>query len=446
MLTEFLAFINERKLFSSQDRLLLAVSGGLDSVVLTHLMRQAGFAYGIAHVNFQLRGDESIRDELFVQTLAEQQSVPFYLQRFDTLTIARQKGLSTQLAARTLRYEWFERLRTDQGYTYILTAHHLNDSLETVLLNLVRGTGLAGFRGIPAQTPTLVRPLLGFSREQLAAYAAEQGLTWVEDSSNQKDAYRRNRLRHQVVPVLQELNPNLLGTFRTTLDRMEAAERFIAQQLQSWQQQVARTHEISLSSLDAFPEPLFVLTETLKAYDFSYQQCQAIYQNRWAQPGTRYFSARYQLVLDRQCWLLEVRQTSPLSGYTLSELPAVINTPFFSLTLQRQENFSWEANPFIAYLDAAALIFPLTLRTWQSGDWFCPLGLGGKRQKVSDFLINQKIPRMEKDRIYVLECQGQIVWIVGKRIDERFKITEKTRTAVQVKMTLEPSFAETTFS
>lgn len=445
MLTEFLAFINERKFFSPQDRLLLAVSGGLDSVVLTHLIRKAGFTYGIAHVNFQLREAESVRDELFVQTLAQQQNVPFYLQRFDTLTIARQKGLSTQLAARQLRYEWFERLRTDQGYTYILTAHHLNDSLETVLLNLVRGTGLAGFRGIPAQTPTLIRPLLGFSRQQLAAYATEQGLAWVEDSSNQKDTYRRNRLRHQVVPVLQELNPNLLGTFRTTLDRMEAAERFIAQQLHSWQQQVAQTHEISFSLLDTFPEPLFVLAETLKAYDFSYPQCQAIYQNRLAQPGTRYFSARYELVLDRQRWLLELRQPSPPSVQTIPDAPALMYTPFFSLTLQRLENFSWQANPLVAYLEAAALIFPLTLRIWQPGDWFCPLGLGGKRQKVSDFLVNQKVPRTEKDRVYVLESQGQIAWIVGYRVDERFKITEKTRMTVRVEISPEPSLAETTF-
>ncbi|PQA56386.1 hypothetical protein C5O19_17755 [Siphonobacter curvatus] len=227
---------------------------------------------------------------------------------------------------------------------------------------------------------------------------------------------------------------------------MEAAERFIAQQLQSWQQHVAQTHELSFESLDAFPEPLFVLAETLKAYDFSYPQCQAIYQNRMAQPGTRYFSARYELILDRQRWLLELRQASSHAVQTLPDAPAIRYTPFFSLTLQRLENFSWKANPLVAYLDAAALIFPLTLRIWQPGDWFCPLGLGGKRQKVSDFLVNQKVPRTEKDRVYVLESQGQIAWIVGYRVDERFKITEKTQTAVRVEINPEQSLAETTFS
>ncbi|MDQ1086817.1 tRNA lysidine(34) synthetase TilS [Siphonobacter sp. SORGH_AS_1065] len=434
MLTDFLAFINERKLFSSTHRLLVAVSGGLDSVVLTKLLQQAGFSFAIAHVNFQLRGQESFRDELFVQTLAESYQVPLYIERFDTKTIALQSGLSTQLTARNLRYDWFEKIRVKEHFDWILTAHHLNDSLETLLMNLTRGTGLSGIRGIPEKNGFITRPLLGFNRTQLHQYAQEQGLSWVEDSSNEKDDYQRNQLRHHVVPLLEKLNPSLTQTLRHTLDRLQAAERFIDQQLGVFKQKVTQNSVIPFTVLEAFPEPLLVLSETLKAYHFTYQQSKAIYENRFAQPGKRYSSPSHLLVLDRQQWILQSNSDRALHSYEISTVPFSMNTPFFSLTLQWVENFSFSSDAHVVFLDASLLDFPLQLRLWESGDWFCPLGMKGKKQKISDFLINQKVSVLEKESLYLLESKGNIVWVTGKRLDDRYKITENTTQILRVEL------------
>ncbi len=434
MLTDFLAFINERKLFSSTHRLLVAVSGGLDSVVLTKLLQQAGFSFAIAHVNFQLRQEESFRDELFVEKLAQTYAVPLFIERFDTKAIAQERGLSTQLVARELRYEWFEKIRVKEHFDWILTAHHLNDSLETLLMNLIRGTGLSGLRGIPEKNGFIARPLLGFNRAQLQGYALKHELRWVEDSSNQKDDYRRNQLRHQVVPLLENLNPSLTQTLRLTLDRLQAAERFIEQQLSDFKQQVHESLVIAFSPLASSAEPVFMLSETLKSYGFSYQQSKAIYENRLAQPGKRYYSHSHVLVLDRQQWILQANSDKALHSYEIPDVPSSIDTPFFSLTLQRVENFSFSSDAHLVFLDASLLDFPLKLRVWEPGDWFCPLGMKGKKQKVSDFLINQKVPFIEKKSLYVLESSGNLVWITGKRLDDRYKITENTTQVLRVEL------------
>lgn len=439
MLTDFLAFINERKLFSSTDRLLVAVSGGLDSVVLTKLLQQSGFSFAIAHVNFQLRGEESFRDEVFVRTLAEGYQVPLFIERFDTKVIARQRGLSTQLAARNLRYEWFEKIRVKERFDWILTAHHINDSLETLLINLVRGTGLAGLRGIPEKNGFVTRPLLPFSRSQLQQFALEQGLYWVEDSSNQKDDYQRNQLRHHVVPILEKLNPQLTHTLRATLERLQAAERLIETQLMAFQQEVHQSSSIPFASLARFTEPVFLLSETLKAYGFSYQQSKAIYAGQWAQSGKRYYSESHVLVLDRQRWILQAHSDKALHNYEIHEIDSSLNTPFFTLTLQWVENFSLSTDAQVAFLDASLLDFPLKLRRWQPGDWFCPLGMKGKTQKVSDFLINQKVSLLEKENLFLLESSGNVVWVLGKRLDDRFKITENTSRILRVELQLASS-------
>lgn len=440
MLPEFLAFINQRTPIRAGDRLLLAVSGGVDSVVLTELIRRAGYPFGLAHVNFQLRGAESDRDAGFVRELAETLGVPFHYTQVDTRSVAAQHGWSTQIAARNLRYDWFETIREQKGYDWILTAHHLTDSLETVLLNLVRGTGLAGIRGILPHNGRICRPLLGFNREELLDFAGQNAITWVEDSSNAATDYARNRLRHDVLPVLKELNPGLEKTFRDSLDRLSATDRWFQEMLAPLHRQVRGTRRIEAVWLEQQPEPLLLLSELLRPYGFRYRQTVDLYENPARQPGRYYFSGTHRLLWDRGAWLLdELPAFSPT--FRIEEETPRFATPGFSLLFDRLPRTAFFADvmPGVAWFDADRLQFPLTLRPWQPGDRFCPLGMKGRSQKISDYLVDQKIPRNEKNSVYVLESNHEIAWIVGRRADERFKITENTKGIIRVTCQKEPS-------
>ncbi|MFT4031014.1 MAG: tRNA lysidine(34) synthetase TilS [Siphonobacter sp.] len=436
MLTEFLAFINAKQLCRPTDRLLVAVSGGLDSVVLTELVHQAGFSFGIAHVNFQLRDEESNRDEAFVRNLATHYQVPLFVQYFDTKVIAKQKKLSTQLTARALRYEWFEHIRQQEQFDFLVTAHHLSDSFETVLLNLTKGTGIAGLRGIPARNGSIIRPLLFARREQLFSFSQEQHLAWVEDSSNATEHYQRNRIRHQVIPVLKTINPNLETTFRATQERLEMTERWLRNSLQPLRDVLEQTGELPFRVLDSLSEPLLAFSELLRPYGFSYDQCKAILEKPPLRAGGHYSSATHRLVRERESWQLALLKTDELTSFSILKDQSVLHTQTLQLTVNPFENklTSFSTDQSLLLVDTQTLAFPLTLRPWQAGDWFCPLGMKGKRQKVSDFLINQKISILEKEQIWVLESQGSIVWIVGYRGDDRFKITDTTREITQFKV------------
>lgn len=440
----FLTFINGDQptpLISLGDCTLLAVSGGLDSVVMAHLFQTAGLRFAIAHVNFGLRGDESDGDALFVSALADRFGVPFHGTRFPTEQIARDTGVSIQMAARTLRYDWFEQIRAENSCASIATAHHRNDALETMVLNLTRGTGLAGLHGIAVRQGHLIRPLLFADRSALETYATAQQLDWRDDRSNRNDYYARNRIRHQVVPVLQHLNPNLLHTLDATLDRLRAAETLVQHELERTVSAVVTTHnavtEIDLISLRNLSEPIFRLSEWLRPFGFTYQQTTAIWQAIGQGSGQEFGSATHRLIHERDRLTLVAPSAATDVNLVLAEWPdqGVAVSTTHQLTFQhfdKPADFTPPTDPFIASFDADQLTLPLTIRRWQEGDRFRPLGLNGQKL-VSDLLADQKVPRLAREQTQVLLAGDQIAWVLGRRLDHRFRTTAHTRRIIQVR-------------
>ena len=430
----FLAFINDNHLFKTAGRILLAVSGGLDSVVMADLFYRTAQPFAIAHVNFGLRGAESDTDALFVKNKAEQYGVPFHLARFDTAAVATERGLSVQMAARELRYTWFTELLQQYGYTYVATAHHQNDVLETMLLNLSRGTGLAGLHGIMSQRQHIVRPLLFATREQIATYAEEQQLTYREDSSNREDKYARNRIRHHVVPVLNELNPSLWQTLPHTVARLRAAESLMRAELyRSWQEVAELQGEqiiLSTEKLSALAEPVFRLAEWLKPYGFTEAQAGQMVASLRRPVGQVFSSITHRITHERTGFVLEPVPALFTFDIPIPDWPGspIEVTNRFQLSVEQIDNvtqFVPPVDPNVAYLDANRLQWPLTLRPWRQGDRFRPLGLNGHKL-VSDLMNDRKLSRSEREQTVVLLSGGQIAWVVGLRIDHRFRVTNET--------------------
>lgn len=427
MLERFCFYINENKLFTTTNRLLLTISGGLDSVALAELCHRAGFQFEIAHCNFQLRGDESDGDEEFVRALAKIYSVEVHVKRFETKIFAHDQGSSTQMAARQLRYEWFEELRQEHHYDYILTAHHQDDLLETILLNITRGTGLAGLHGILPKNNVLVRPLLFATRSELEHFIHTHQLAWREDSSNATDDYQRNRLRHHVVPILREMNHKVASAVAEMSERITATEAILTENMALVSEEVIQVRQndiwISYEALEKQTSPLERLSFWLAKYNFSYHQVKNIWKNRRGQVGKQYLSPTHLLVADRTHWIVSENKTPSNNKWLIETDEGELVFPAGLLkwqTLEIKEESALLPHSNAIFLDIDALSFPLLLRPWQAGDWFCPSGMQGKRKKISDYLIDKKIPRNLKEKVYVLESAGKIVWLVGFRIDDRF--------------------------
>ncbi|HAD14523.1 MAG TPA: tRNA lysidine(34) synthetase TilS [Saprospirales bacterium] len=446
MFEEFFKFLKTQDLPFSQDQaVLLAVSGGLDSCVMVELFQRAGFPFAIAHVNFQLRGPESDQDEQFVQTLARQLDVPCFVQRVDTKSVAQSTGQSTQMAARNLRYAWFKELTDKHGFVGVCTAHHQNDSLETALLNFTRGTSLPGLSGIQANKIfgsesdfaglQVFRPLLFAGRADLERFAKAQGLAWREDSSNAHDDYARNLIRHQVVPVLQSINPNLLETAARNMRRIRSADRNLGYLLQQFVQYDDNTIKIQKKAIAQLPSPRQALRQLLKDYGFDAEQtrqmAEAFEQNGLEWHTDKSFSA----LMDREYLLVFASNKSLPDSFSLKvqeddlmlRLPDETRLFLMYATVEAGEN-PVHSDPNKITVDAEPLRFPLLLRKWQPGDTFQPLGMGGKHQKLQDFFTNQKLSRLEKEHVWVLTNQdGAIIWVLGMRLDERFKWQNTTK-------------------
>ncbi|WP_246202193.1 tRNA lysidine(34) synthetase TilS [Spirosoma agri] len=427
------------------DRVLLAVSGGLDSMVMTELFYRTNQLFAMAHVNFSLRGAESDADAVFVQNKAEQYGVPFHLIRFDTAAIAAERGISIQMAARDLRYSWFADLCRQQGYACLATAHHKNDVLETLLLNLTRGTGLAGLHGIaPKQersdSAVLVRPVLFATRSQLAEYARVHALPYREDSSNADDKYARNRLRHHVVPVLNELNPGLWQTLPRTVERLRAAETLVDTELaRSWTEVVVQHGQsvfLPAAKLLILPEVTFRLAAWLKPFGFGEEQTNQMLDSLSRSVGQVFASPTHQITHDRLAdgntgLLLESLQAVPKYEVTLTDWPdmPIDVAGQFTLTIDvvdKPIDFRPPVDSRIAFLDAERLTFPLIIRPWKQGDRFRPLGLRGHKL-ISDLLNDMKLTRSERQHTVVLLCESQIAWVIGRRIAHAFRVTQQTR-------------------
>jgi len=432
-LQNFKAFIRQHTLFSSKDKVLLAVSGGKDSVLMVQLFKLMGVNFGIAHCNFNLRAEESQRDEDFVRQLALKFDVAFHLKHFDTLVYATNHQVSTQMAARTLRYDWFEETRQAHDYDVIALAQHQDDAIETVLLNLTRGTGIAGLHGILPKRGHLIRPLLFLSRNDIEQLIADHDIAYVEDSSNSSTKYARNKLRLKVIPQLKEINSNLEQTFAHNIQRFAETEQVLQKVVSdlslSMLDRRNDTIHISLKKIEKLRPQTLLLFELLKPFGATEFLTTEILQSLRKQSGTSFFSHSHRFTIDRADLIV-----SPLVIVSESQLRMIhpndtaVEFAGQQVLISNSDLVHFEKNELQAYVDTDKLLFPLVLRSRQPGDKFKPIGMKGFK-KLSDYLIDEKIPLTIKDQVPVLvNGNGDIIWIAGLRQDERYRITSSTKT------------------
>ena len=438
MLNEFLANIKKNGLAGKDDRILLAVSGGIDSMVMTDLFIKSGFNTGIAHCNFCLRGKESDGDEKLVRKLAEKNNLPFYSIRFKTLKYASQKGISVQMAARELRYEWFEKIRSAEGYDYIAVAHNKNDNAETLLLNLARGTGIAGLTGIKSKSAYIIRPLMFARRDTIAEYCESNGIRFREDRSNAGTKYSRNKIRHKVLPVLEKINPSVIDTLDETASRMGETNdivNYFTDNLRKYLIKKSKDQNvISLRQLAPYLGNSTLVYELFKPFSLTGQMVNDFRNVARGKTGAQVFSVTHRFLKDRDKIIITVTGSPEEVSYTSYSMEELKELPFVKSAgvYRAGKGFEIPREKGVACLDLDKIIFPVISRKWVPGDSFIPFGMK-KRKKISDFLIDARLSRIEKEKILVMESAGRIMWIVGERIDDRFRISGDTKRIIKIR-------------
>jgi len=436
VLNNFQNHINQNLSFLNKSRLLIAISGGLDSVVLTHLCHQLKLNIALAHCNFNLRGNESDGDEEFVLQLAEDLDLEVFIESFETEDYAKTYKLSTQMAARELRYNWFEELAEQLNFDFILTAHHADDNLETFLINLSRGTGLDGLMGIPEVNNKIVRPLLTFSREDIETYAKTNKLTWREDSSNASNKYLRNKLRHDVIPVLKEINPFLLQNFESTQNHLQDSKQIIEDTIVRIQKKAVYVDNdnvirLSIKKLKKLSNPKAYLFELLK--DFNFTEWDDVTNLLDAQSGKQVFSSTHRLLKDRDyLMLIENNSEETQESISISEDKKQLKTSFGTLFFDEADAI-FDAQANVICVDKAKLKHPLILRKWEEGDFFYPSGMTGKK-KLSKYFKDEKMSLIDKENTWLLCSEKDIVWVIGRRADNRFFATENTKQILKIEL------------
>lgn len=422
--------IEANKLFEINDVLLLAVSGGLDSVVLCELCHRAGQPFAIAHCNFQLRGKDSDRDEAFVQQLAQHYQVPFYVTRFDTVAEAAARKQSIETTARHLRYDWFEGLRLQHGFQWVATAHHADDNAETAMMHFFRGTGIRGLRGMLPKQGHVVRPLLFARRAELEAFLQEHQLAHVTDQTNFEDDYTRNYFRNQLIPGLQKVFPQVVENVLHNTERMMGVETIYHLAIEQYKKKLVepKGNELHIPVLKLQQTPAFatVLFEIIHPYGFTAHQTGEVLDLLQSQSGKYVASATHRIIRNRQWLVITPLQTEQAQHILIESAEGEVLFADGKLRFSEADaaGLALSTDAHIAQLDAALIRFPLLLRPWKQGDYFYPLGMT-KKKKLSRFLGDLKLSLAEKEKVWVLEMDRKIVWVVGRRIDNRFKVTGK---------------------
>ncbi|WP_159946350.1 tRNA lysidine(34) synthetase TilS [Polaribacter septentrionalilitoris] len=435
MQQKFSNHINTKFPFLKDKKLLIAISGGVDSVVLTHLLSILNFNISLAHCNFKLRKKESDLDENFVLKLGEKLNIKTFTRQFETNKFAQKNKLSTQIAARKLRYNWFESLVNKHQFEYVLTAHHADDNLETFLINLTRGTGLDGLTGIPETNGNILRPLIPFSRNEIIDFAKENDIKWREDQSNASTKYIRNKIRHQVVPVLKEINPSVLETFAKTTNHLKESQQIIEDRIQKVSKEIIQKDfstslemtKLNIDKINQLSNPKAYLYQFFKDYNFT--EWNDVYNLLSAQSGKQVFSKTHVLLKDRNFLILTKKgfSTEQETIVEIVENTTEITSPIH-LKFETVKNPSLHSKEII-FLDKNELEFPLKLRKWQNGDVFYPSGMQGKK-KISKYFKDEKLSLIDKQNTWLL-CNNNdsIIWIIGHRSDNRF-ITKKESNSV----------------
>jgi len=422
----------EFKFIKHASRIIVGVSGGADSVVLAHLLKKHGFDIAIAHCHFNLRGKDADADQQFTKELASKMQVPFYTIKFETQTYADTRKISIQMAARNLRYFWFEKLCTEHGFDQIAVGTHLTDNIETFLFNATKGTGLSGLRGIKPVNGKIIRPLLHNTKDEIYEYAKAEDLTWREDESNKSIRYHRNKIRHQVLPVLKDINPNLEATFERNFKRLGRVDAFLQNEISEiwdgWVKPEKKGWRLSKSDISNHPFADVVLSYKLPQFGFNDSNVHDLLKALKGQPGSMISSKDYHIYIDRkEIFIQQQRFFSLPNQYQITEFMGEISNPIkLRFTDLHAQKIQFATGNNTAYFDFDKLKFPLTLRKWKNGDTLKPFGMKGVK-KVSDLLINHKIPLHEKENVWVLESDGKICWVVGIRSSEEFKVADKTK-------------------
>jgi tRNA(Ile)-lysidine synthase len=437
MLTTFKKFQREACLFSSNDIILLAVSGGVDSMVMAHLFKSATFKFAIAHCNFQLRGKDSDEEASLVKQLALDWKVPFHSIRFDTIKEGKKQKKSIELIARELRYNWFEALSTAFNYKYIATAHHLNDSIETVIYNLTKGTGIRGLHGIPIKNKKIIRPLSFATRREIEAYAKDNNILYREDASNFLLEHNRNRIRQEVIPSLKIINPALEQTFSNTLFYLKEAELLfnwaIAEKKKNLVKIIGEGLKISIVDLMNEAAKATILFEIINDFGFNSHQVPQII-SAINHVGAKFYSKTHQLLIDRQFLILIKLEETIAVFEEIKDLNQQVSVYGYNIHFERLPHIPTNLNQGsdTAIIDANKVKWPLIIRNWKKGDRFQPLGMKGKSKKVKDYLRDQKISRLDKEKVLLLESDGKMIWLINYRQDERFKVGKNTKETIMI--------------